>query len=1070
MFFAIVFYCTRWKSVQDTVRVSRLPAAAAVEPSSLREKSDGSLRNGTNLYFNILIPEADTPDLLSFKTICRLTRSINTMKYTPMKPIYKKLILLATSAMAILATLPAKADYSNSVMALNPVAYWPLNETNLPPDTVGPATALNLGTLGTALNAPFNIVDVVHGYPGALASTTDTADSFNGFNTRAQSTYTADLANAPSFTVEAWLLAHDDGTIWSTTCPLSDVGANSPRTGWLIYMDINNTGQYTFRTYNANGSTPSLSLDIGAAGSIQNEKWYHVVVVVSNAVTVTNVYAYLNGALAAGPTVLPGYVPCDGTTGGFSIGDRSDNAGFNFVGAIDEVAYYTNALDGATVLSHYQAGTNPSPVTAYSTLVQQKNPILYYRMNEVPTPKSSPYILPLPVATNYGSFGSSLNGFYQPGTVPGVAGPTNGAFGANSRACQFTPFGTQSSSENGPGVMCAPYNQSALNLNAVTLLAWIQVPGPNTPGWFQTPVGRGDTSYRIDVDPSGDPHFAANPNGEPVGSVPLSDNLWHLWAGVFDPVAGKDLLYIDGALAAQAAGSSALVNMSTYLMIGGDPQYTDRNFPGNICHVAIFSNALSQAQIQTLYNSVGAPPIVFLPTNQFFLDEGSTGGLAASASGTPPVSFQWYSTDFGTTNLLAGQTSTTLTLTNVSLSQDGLFYFLVASNVQGVASSGVSKLTVLSGPPQITRDLAPFVQVPVGIPVTYSIAATGTEPFHYQWFKNSSAIAGATTRSLTVNALAGSNTYSVTITNVNGPANSAVSTLLGLTSPPPVITFSGNGNGWTVNSNNVALGGFSANVLTLTDGTNGESSSAFFNTPQYVGGFVAFFTYQEANGDNPLADGATFAIQNSAAGVNALGGGGGQLGFGGILNSAAFEMNIYPPSSGGVGIQFATNGLTPTTTPPASPYMSTAPVNIASGNPINVRLFYNQGALAVQLVDTVSNSTYRTTLNVGDIPAAVNGSSALVGFTGATGGLNAIQKISNFRFAYTTPPTLAVNKSGANLLISWPVSVSTLFVLQQSSSVTGPWANVGTTPTIVNGQNQVSVPNSGAHFYRLMLQ
>jgi hypothetical protein len=980
----------------------------------------------------------------------------------------RKLTLLAAAALAILASQSAKADYSNSVMALNPVAYWPLNETNVPPDTIGAATAVNLGTVGSALDAPFNTVNMVHGYPGALASTTDTANSFNGFNTRAQSPYTPDLANGPSFTIEAWLLAHDDGTIWSTTCPLSDVGANSPRTGWLIYMDINNIGQYTFRTYNANGTAASLSLDIGAPGSIQNEKWYHVAVVVSNAVTVTNVYAYLNGALVAGPVVLPGYVPCDGTTGGFSVGDRSDNAGFNFVGAIDEVAYYTNALSAATVLSHYQAGTNPSPVTAYATQVQQQNPILYYRMNEVPTPKSSPYILPLPVATNYGSFGSSLNGFYQPGTAPGVAGPTNSAFGANSRACQFSPFGGHSSSENGPGVMCAPYNQAALNLNqAVSLLAWIQV--PSTPTWFQTPIGRGDTSYRIDVDPSAMPHFAANPNGDVVGGTGIADNLWHLWAGVFDPVAAKSYLYIDGAIAAEAAGSP-LINMTTYLMIGGDPAYNDRNFPGNICHVAIFSNALSQVQIQTLYNSVGAPPIVLMPTNQFFLDENSTGGITASASGTPPVSFQWFSTDLGTTNLLAGQTSLTLTLTNVSVSQDGLFYFMVASNVQGVASGNIAKLTVLSGSPTITRDLIPFQQVPVGVAVNYSVAATGTEPFHYQWFKNAAPIAGATASSLTVIALAGSNTYSVTITNTAGPVNSAVSTLLGLTTPPPVISFSGNGNGWTFNNVNVAAGGFNADILTLTDGTNGEAASAFFNSPQYIGGFIASFTYYETNGDNPLADGASFAIQNAPAGVNALGGGGGFLGFGGLENSAAFEMNIYPPSSGGVGIQFATGGLTPTTTPAAAPYMPTAPVNIASGNPINVLLFYNQGALAVRLVDTVSNSTYRTTLNVGSIPNAVNGSSALIGFTGATGGLNSVQKISNFRFAYTTPPILAVNNVGANVLITWPVSVSTLFVLQQSSSVTGPWANVGTAPTIVNGQNQITVPNSGAKFYRLILQ
>src|SRR5437899_12485228 len=126
-----------------------------------------------------------------------------------MKAIRRKFTLLAAAAMAILASPMAKADYSNSVMALNPVAYWPLNETNLPPDTTGPGTASNLGTLGSALDAPYNTVDVIHGYPGALASTTDTANSFNGFNSGARSTYTADLANAPSFTIEAWLLAHD---------------------------------------------------------------------------------------------------------------------------------------------------------------------------------------------------------------------------------------------------------------------------------------------------------------------------------------------------------------------------------------------------------------------------------------------------------------------------------------------------------------------------------------------------------------------------------------------------------------------------------------------------------------------------------------------------------------------------------------------------------------------------------------------------------------------------------------------------------------------------------------------
>ena len=91
--------------------------------------------------------------------------------------------------------------------------------------------------------------------------------------------------------------------------------AASPRSGWLIYMDISNPGQYTFRGYAQNGTTPALSMPIGAPSSVQQDQWNHLVIVVSNAVTAINVYGYLNGTLVAGPTVLPAFVPNDGLNG-----------------------------------------------------------------------------------------------------------------------------------------------------------------------------------------------------------------------------------------------------------------------------------------------------------------------------------------------------------------------------------------------------------------------------------------------------------------------------------------------------------------------------------------------------------------------------------------------------------------------------------------------------------------------------------------------------------------------------------------------------------------------------------
>lgn len=799
------------------------------------------------------------------------------------------------------------------------------------------------------------------------------------------------------------------------------------------------------------------------------EEWWraggvHVVLVISNAVTATNFYAYYDGALVAGPVAIPAFVPNDGVNGGFTIGSRSDVAsGYTCVGAIDEVAYYTNALDPATILAHYQAGTNPAPATAYSTLVQQGKPALYYRLGVTPT--GQPYPVALPVAANYGTFGAAAKGFYQPFVTTGAAGPTNTGFGSLNKAASFT--GTQTSDQ---AIMCNAYDQTALNITpGLTLSAWIRVPAK--PSNFQTAIGRGDTSYRMDVDTSGLPHFACNPNSDVVGATSVADGLWHFWAGVFDPVKNMEQLYIDGVLAAHLSGG-APQNMSTYFLIGGDPEYTDRYFGGDICHVALFTNALSAAQIGNLYSSVGVAPVVVFPTNAITANEGANASFAAEVVGTAPLTMQWYvinGTDV--TNSIPGSTNSTLTLTNVTASQNGYRYFLVVANSYGSTTSPILTLTVAQGPPIIQVDVAPSSQqVPVGVTVSYSVTAVGSLPFHYQWSQDGSPVAGATNSAYSFAALSGTHTYSCTITNNFGPAISREATLIGFAGPPPVVTFGTDGTGWTINQSTITDAGVTNGTLLLTDGKNSEASSAFFNTPQYSAGFAAFFTYQEADGSAPLADGATFCIQNSFAGVGALGGGGGELGFYGIENSSAFEINIYSGANGGRGIQFGTNGMTADSPMATPPYFPTTPVNIASGHPINVIVYFNQGTYHVQLVDTVSNDSFLTTYNQGDMRSVLGADTAYVGFTGATGGENAIQTIKNFRFSYTTPPVLSVTNSGANVVVSWPVSVATFFQLQKSTTLSGPWTGAGS-PTVVGLQNQVTLPASGSgQFFRLQLQ
>lgn len=90
------------------------------------------------------------------------------------------------------AVVAQAQPFSNAITTLNPIAYWPLNETASPPAV--PA-ATNLGSLGSSLNGVFN-GDVTFGIPGALSGTT--ADGFEGTGFM-QTPYTSGVATAPSF-------------------------------------------------------------------------------------------------------------------------------------------------------------------------------------------------------------------------------------------------------------------------------------------------------------------------------------------------------------------------------------------------------------------------------------------------------------------------------------------------------------------------------------------------------------------------------------------------------------------------------------------------------------------------------------------------------------------------------------------------------------------------------------------------------------------------------------------------------------------------------------------------------
>ena len=197
-------------------------------------------------------------------------------------------------------------------------------------------------------------------------------------------------------------------------------------------------------------------------------------------------------------------------------------------------------------------------------------------------------------------------------------------------------------------------------------------------------------------------------------------------------------------------------------------------------------SATSSNSALTVNAVVVAPTIAVAPQSEATLD-GSAMTLSVVANGTAPFSYQWQRNAAA----IPGATTSRYTTAALSLAESGSTFAVIVSNGAGRVTSPVATVTVNAVAASVGSAPAPS-SVAVGQTATFTVAASGSNPLSYQWRRNGTPIAGATSANYTTPATTiadNSARFSVVVSNVAGSATSPDAVLsVSAAAQAPLIT------------------------------------------------------------------------------------------------------------------------------------------------------------------------------------------------------------------------------------------------------------------------------------------
>lgn len=428
--------------------------------------------------------------------------------------------------------------------------------------------------------------------------------------------------------------------------------------------------------------------------------------------------------------------------------------------------------------------------------------------------------------------------------------------------------------------------------------------------------------------------------GYPAGLYPSDDSRRYLmhrtgpFSRAFSSANGDFLVIEEVSTGAGNSGGPVWVSDGTsyyfagVLVSGLERSTGDATDRAGVYGVDSSSTALIEAAIREAGGAVNAPasaPVITSHPTSRRANVGEAVSFSVTASGNG-LSYRWL---FNGT-AVAGATSSTFALTNLTLAQAGT-YQAVVSNAGGEVRSNQATLSVDVPAPVITTQPASQTVAP-GSTVSFSVTATGAAPLTYQWtFSNAagqtSVVPGATGATLSLNAvdLTQAGSYTVTVRNSAGASVTSRPATLNVTAPNAGASGGANdrfasatvlsGAAFSITGSNVGAsreagepthpdssGGASVWWVwsapasgTVTLGTAGSSFDTILAV--YTGASLGSLTRVAADDDSGTGSASLVTFSATAGTTYRFM----VDGYGGITGSVSLTLNLVAPAGGGAG-------------------------------------------------------------------------------------------------------------------------------------------------------------------------